>query len=81
MSFKDKSIRIDDWSGNLLYIGPYDDDEAVNKVLDANRCNQCENYADGMCAYCDDTGYIGDFEVSWVDEENNRYNVYEYINY
>ena len=79
---KDKSIRIDDWAGNLLFIGPYDDKE-VDKVLAANRCNQCGNYAEGKCAYCDGTGYSGDFEVSWIDSDNdaNDMNVYEYINY
>lgn len=77
MSFKDKTIRIEDWTHNLLYIGPYDDHEQVDKILDANRCN-CE---DG-CKNCDYIGYIGDFEVSWVDESDKKYcNVYEYIGY
>lgn len=87
MSMKDKSIRIDDWACNLLYIGAYDSPE-VDEVLDANRCGVCgddgEEYKDGKyitCTQCQGTGYSGDFEVRWVDEENNRYNVYEYINY
>lgn len=84
MSFKDKSIRIDDWAGNLLFIGPYDSEE-VDKVLNANRC-PCEELNDfssnGCCLQCDDTGYIGDFTVSWVDEsDKEECNVYEYINY
>lgn len=75
MSFKDRSIRITDWTGRDLFIGDYESDE-VDKILDANRCT-----CDDGCDECDQTGYIGDFEVTWVDEENNSCNVYEYINY
>lgn len=77
MNMEDKSIIIEDWAGNLLYIGEYDNPE-VDKVLDANRCD-CE---DG-CDKCDNTGYIGDFTVQWIDGDNdhNGLNVYEYINY
>lgn len=86
MSMKDKTIRIDDWAGNLLFIGPYDDED-VDKVLDANRCDCGDNMQVNRnpirkeCLKCDETGYVGDFEVSWVDEDNNELNVYEYINY
>ncbi|WP_417353562.1 hypothetical protein [Flavobacterium alkalisoli] len=78
----DKSIRIDDWACNLLFIGPYDSPE-VDEVLDANRCEACPDLEDNSdCDHCNGTGYKGDFEVSWVDESNNNYgNVYEYINY
>lgn len=84
MSFKDKSIRIDDWAGNNLFIGDFDDPE-VDKVLNNNRCPCRElndKSSDGGCLQCDDTGYIGDFEVVWVDESDKKdCNVYEYINY
>jgi len=90
MSMKDKSIRIDDWAGNLLFIGPYDDPQ-VDKVLDANRCS-CDSgttYEDVLhpsgieCSICEGSGYSGDFEVSWIDEQNEAddLNVYEYISY
>jgi len=76
---KDKSIKIIDWAGNILFIGPYDDNE-VDKVLNANRCD-CD--LEPNCLICDGTGYSGDFSVQWIDEENDRnaMNVYEYINY
>jgi hypothetical protein len=85
---KDKSIRIDDWTGKTLFIGDYDD-EKVDEVLQANRCRDCEhgyNYdekieEDVECANCNATGYSGDFTISWIDEENNDLNIYEYINY
>lgn len=93
MSMKDKSIRIDCWSGKNLFIGEYDSKE-VDKVLDANRCSTCKgngvHYIEEVyskfdheeeCINCDGTGYSGDFEVSWIDESNNDLNVYEYINY
>lgn len=76
MSMKDKSIRIDCWSGTLLYIGEYDSPE-VDKILNANRC-VCEG---DNCTLCDNTGYLGDFTVSWIDSDNDDMNVYEYINY
>jgi len=78
MSFKDKSIRIDDWACNNLYIGDYDSSE-VDQVLDANRCS-CDSGTD--CQLCDGTGYSGDITVAWVDESDKHdCNVYEYINY
>lgn len=76
MSFRDKSIRIDDWACNTLFIGDYDDKQ-VDIVLDANRCT-----CDCGCDECDETGYLGEIEVSWVDEsDKDDCNVYEYINY
>lgn len=75
MSMQDKTIRIVDWTGRDLYIGPYDSAE-VDHILDQNRCI-CE---DG-CENCNDTGYLGDFHVEWIDQDNNELNVYEYINY
>ena len=80
MSMKDKTIRIYDWANNDLYIGPYDDNE-VDRVLDANRCSTCVDSP--VCKECDGTGYSGDFEVRWIDEQNDNdnLNVYEYINY
>jgi len=83
MSFNDKTIRIDDWACNLLFIGPYDDPE-VDMVLDANRCKACDpdDESKESCKDCDGTGYSGDIEVSWVDESDKRdCNVYEYIYY
>jgi len=78
---KDKSIKIEDWTGKLLFIGPYDDPK-VDQVLDANRCKACnDNNIDELCPYCDDTGYSGDFSVFWIDDANDDLNVYEYINY
>jgi hypothetical protein len=86
MSFKDKSIRIDDWASNIVFIGPYDDPK-VDQVLDANRCD-CSGFCNEVksygfkCPACDDTGYKGDFEVNWIDESDKEdCNVYEYINY
>ena len=75
MSFRDKTIRIDDWACNFLYIGPYDSKD-VDTVLNANRCP-----CDDGCIQCGETGYIGDFTVKWIDEDNSELNVYEYINY
>lgn len=85
MSFKDKNIEIIDWVGNKLYQGPYDDDDAVDAVLQANRCSACLKVDGGHkddCKECNDTGYDGDFSVCWSDEsDKNGCNVYEYINY
>lgn len=79
MSMKDKTIRIDDWAGNILFIGDYDEPQ-VDEVLKANRCSKC--LGDG-CDDCEHTGYMSDFSVSWIDEQNHidGMNVYEYINY
>ena len=82
-------IKIIDWIGNILFQGHHTDKE-VDRVLDANRCSTC-NESSGIltdidcdnereCPDCDGTGYSGDFEVMWLDE-NNKENVYEYINY
>lgn len=75
-----KNIKIVDWAGNLLFKGSVDSPK-VDRVLDANRCKECSC---GLnlhgCAACGDTGYIGDFSIAWVDEDNQE-NVYEYVNY
>lgn len=73
-----KTIIITDWTGSVLFKGPYDSKE-VDKVLDANRCSTCVG-SGSPCRECDGTGYSGDFEVTWADETNDE-NVYEYINY
>ena len=84
MSFGDKDIKIIDWTGKVLYLGPYDSD-SVDDVLDANRCENCtmdQLGREDTCEECGDTGYKGDFEVLWVDEsDKDDCNVYEYINY
>jgi hypothetical protein len=84
-------IRIQDWTGKVLYEGDFDHKD-VQKVLKANRC-LCrtkkkfkDQSSDGVCLQCDDTGYIGDFEVYWIDDndeivEHDKRNVYEYIDY
>lgn len=69
-------IRIIDWTGTVLFEGPYNDPE-VDVVLDANRCS-CD--FDEICTECTGTGFCGDFIVEWVDQNDER-NVYEYINY
>ena len=73
---KNKTIKIVDWAGNDLFIGPYDD-KKVDQVLDANRCN-CDYMPN--CPNCDETGYSTDISIYW-NNENNEENVYEYINY
>lgn len=80
MSMKDKSIKIADWAGNILLIDAYDSPK-VDEVLDANRCKHCDLGEELHCEYCEDTGYIGDIEVTWTDSDNDDLNVYEYINY
>lgn len=72
-------IVIQDWAGNVLFEGNYQDKE-VDQVLDANRCSKCDDFEGQHCDECDDTGYSGDFEVYWKDSKDKR-NVYEYINY
>lgn len=72
-------IVIEDWAGNILYHGPYNHKD-VDEVLDANRCKACNDDTQDECKTCDGTGYSGDFEVMWEDEEDTR-NVYECINY
>ncbi len=81
MSFRDKSIRMVDWTNKDLFIGDYDDPE-VDKILDINRCACESSRIFETCRDCDGTGYSGDFMVSWVDEsDKDNCNVYEYINY
>ena len=76
MSFKNKYINIIDWHGNHLLNAEYDSPE-VDKVLDANRCSCLDG-----CEECDNTGYKGDFEITWEDEsDKDGCNIYEYINY
>lgn len=72
------NIIIQDWAGNILFKGDYRDKE-VDHVLEANQC-RCYDSDGEYCSSCDGTGYIGDFEVYWQDE-NRRDNVYEFINY
>lgn len=69
-------IKIIDWTGTTLFEGSYKD-KKVDMILDANHCKDCKGQD---CDMCDDTGYIGDFEVLWMDE-NREDNVYELINY
>ena len=69
-------IVLQDWAGNILFEGHYKDKD-VDRVLDANRCD-CDYTPD--CEKCEETGYIGDFEAYWQDENDTR-NIYEYINY
>ena len=71
-----EQILIKCWTGRELFKGSYKDPK-VDQVLDANRC-QCGGVDE--CKACDNTGYIGDFEVNWVNENDKR-NVYEFINY
>lgn len=75
---KKNHIVIQSWTGRILFQGHYKDKE-VDKVLDANRC-ECFEKGD-FCADCDHTGYKGDFEVYWVDDDHDNGNVYECINY
>jgi len=73
-------IVIKDWTGRELFKGPCTSPE-VDKVLDANRCKACLIFENqDHCIWCDDTGYSGDFEVYWLNENDPR-NVYEHINY
>ena len=83
MSFRDKSIKIVCWTGKDLFIGPYDDPQ-VDTILEANRCPHCieDRESCDSCDSCDSTGYIGDFEIYWIDEsDKENCNIYEYINY
>lgn len=68
------AIVIQDWAGNILFTGSHTD-KKVDLVLEANRC-KCA----AECKACDGTGYSGDFEVYWKNENDTR-NVYEFINY
>ena len=70
------TIVITDWTGRELFKGSAQDPK-VDQVLDANRC-KCANV--DSCKLCDGTGYSGDFEVNWINENDTR-NVYEFINY
>lgn len=69
-------ITITCWTGKVLFKGPCTSPE-VDAVLDANRCD-CKEVE--SCKSCDGTGYKGDFEVYWLNENDTR-NVYEFINY
>jgi len=87
-------IVIKDWTGKILFKGNYLDKE-VDRVLKANRCSKC--FGDGTviigrsfqggsipvdCNECGGSGYLGDFEVFWLNEKRGEIdNVYEYINY
>ena len=71
------TITITCWTGKVLFKGPHND-PMVDTVLDANRCKS-QTCSDD-CQWCDGTGYIGDFEVNWTNENDTR-NVYEFINY
>lgn len=75
------NIRIDDWAGNILFEGNYKDKE-VDQILEANKCppKTCVLDFEGECENCDSTGYSGDIEVCWQDEDRED-NVYEFINY
>lgn len=81
------NIIIKDWTGKILYDGDCRHPD-VDKVLEANRCwvdhdNLPKPRTLGRnvdCTACNDTGYSGDFEVYWQDE-NRKDNVYEFINY
>ena len=86
VSEKDQ-IKIVDWAGNILFQGLYWSME-VDRVLKANKCPECKDWSTfsavpenpDECQACDNTGYEGDFEVTWVDQTRED-NVYEYINY
>jgi len=81
MSFKNKYVNVIDWAGNNLFNGPFDSDE-LDVVLDANRCNCYGFDYEINCIDCDNTGYVGEFEVLWEDEsDKDDCNVYEYVNY
>lgn len=74
---KGDEITITCWTGKVLFKGLHSD-PMVDVVLDENICpsEQCSD----DCQWCDGTGYIGDFEVNWTNENDKR-NVYEFINY
>lgn len=69
-------IIIKDWAGNILFQGDYKS-KKVDLILDDNRCG-CDFNEE--CMKCEGSGYTGDFTVHWEDEKDKR-NVYEYINY
>ena len=70
-------IKITDWTGRVLFEGSYKDPK-VDQVLDANRCTS--KVCNDICQWCDGSGYSGDFEVNWLNQNDTR-NVYEFINY
>lgn len=83
---KNDNIIMIDWAGNILFEGDRRSPE-VDRVLDANRCPYCEDWdLSGVidnpdeCVECENTSYIGEFEVFWEDEKRKD-NVYEFINY
>ena len=70
------NIIIQDWAGNILFQGDYKNTK-VDLILDNNRCG-CDSNPE--CAKCEGTGYEGDLEIYWQNENDKR-NVYEYVNY
>lgn len=80
-----RQIKIYDWTGQILYQGDVKSKD-VDKVLEANRCKCYDNEPtdkngqDADCKECDDTGYIGDFEIVWSDK-SCKDNVYDFIDY
>lgn len=85
VTFVNKDIIIQDWTGTQLYFGSFENDQEIDKVLEANRCKQChgDDYNSEMeCDICDGSGYAGEFEIFWVDESDKKgHNVYEYTYY
>lgn len=71
-------IVIKCWTGKELFKGHYKD-EQVDRILEANRCSTCVG-SGAYCKECGGDGYSGDFIVYWLNENDKR-NVYEYINY
>ena len=72
-------IKIIDWTGKILFQGHHKDKE-INTILKANRCNCHGKNNLVSCKECEDTGYLGDFSLEWIDE-NNQENVYECVEY
>lgn len=79
-------IIIKDWTGRELFKGHYKNSK-VDEVLRANRCPCRDLELSGVqlddneeCEQCNGTGYETDFEVHWLNENDKR-NVYEFINY
>jgi hypothetical protein len=81
MKKQNNNIKMVDWTGKILFEGSYKS-KKVDEVLLANKCEKCEVYNENEhpCPHCNDTGYTGDFEVVWIDEDRTD-NVYGFINY